>query len=97
MSTITSEITQHHETQACAKPEKTTGDKTYSFYNKRKSVVNKITEFVSDFNQDIFIIIKDKNTNKVTQFTSDIEEFSLHDVTKLLLNQVKADKANQPI
>jgi len=75
------------------KADKQPAEKSYNFYNKRKSIVQKVQEFSSLYNQDIYIVMKDKKSNKLSQFTSNKDEFSLATLVQLLLNQTKADKA----
>lgn len=69
----------------------TSSDKNHNFYYKRRSVIKKVLELGKQFDQNIFICVLDKKSNKVMQYSSDTKNFNLKSVQKLIDNQKKKD------
>ena len=72
-------------------------EKASATTSKRASLLKKVLELVGQENQDIYICLHDKKQNKVFQYSSNVPEFGLNKISKLLGSQKRKTDAIQSL
>ena len=88
--------TNTKQTQASdLKKDKT--EKASATTSKRANLIKKVLELVGQHDQDIYICLHDKKQNKVFQYSSNVPEFGLNKISKLLGSQKRKTDAIQSL
>ena len=72
-------------------------EKVSTTTSKRASLIKKVLELIGQQDQDIYICLHDKKQNKVFQYSSNVPEFGLNKISKLLGSQKRKTDAIQSL
>jgi len=80
------------------KKEKQASQASFALEDKRNQLMKEVQELVAKYDQDIYICLRDRKSNKVFEYASNASDFGLENVQKLVHLQSKAKtEPNSPV
>jgi len=80
------------------KKEKQAAQASFDLEEKRAALIKEVQELVAKYDQDIYICLHDRKSNKVFEYTSNASDFGLENVQKLVHLQSKPkSEPNSPV